>query len=160
MDVFRSISIAITFALFFSACSASGPRYQSHAPGFLSDRSEIVILRQSKFGGGASSYCVIIDNQPFGELSNGGYLRKIVSPGNHTISMPLDKDLKLEIATEKNKTHFVLFQLDLAGISPMSIGNTIMANTSWNMGLFEVSEENGKKIVKSLREADLDDDCD
>ncbi|MDQ7048848.1 MAG: hypothetical protein Q9M92_04605 [Enterobacterales bacterium] len=125
----------------------------------IREHSEVVILRPSQFAAGATAYCVLIDNQSLGYLSNGGYLKILLTPGIHRISMP-DLHTDLKITTENNKISFVLFNVNLNYIAPIQTGSQLLVDSNWSTGLKVLSEKEGLRMVKQLREAELDDDCD
>lgn len=104
LSVFRITIIAMIFLL--SACSASGPRYSELPKEPLNGRAEIIVYRLSQIAASGGCYRVEIDDSRIGILANGGYLRQIVEPGKHKVSIVLREDLDLEIETKPNETNY------------------------------------------------------
>lgn len=152
-------TVYLLFAILIAACSATGPIYSKKEHNVLEGKSEIVVFRESKIGASGSSFCVKIDDDPIGILSNGGYLSAIVEPGKHSVMIPFKEGLELEVETKEGESKFILFTIGLASMYALPIGTVGVVSTSWNMSLVSTPIEYGLSETMKLREAQVTNDC-
>ena len=136
-----------------SACSASGPRYSELPKEPLNGRAEIIVYRLSQIAASGGCYRVEIDDSRIGILANGGYLRQIVEPGKHKVSIVLREDLDLEIETKPNETNYIQYNIGLAGMSAFPLGTLSVVNMDWNVSLVDTPKDHGLKTVRNLRQS-------
>ena len=151
MSIFRIL--IVTSLLFLSACSATGPRYSELPEEPLEGKSEIVVYRLSQLAASGGCYRVSIDDTPIGILANGGYVRKIVPPGKHKVSIILKDSLDLEIEAKPNETNYIQYNIGLGGMSAFPVGTLSVVNMDWNVSLVDVPKDHGKKTVSNLRQS-------
>ena len=148
------LNVLIIFLVaFVCGCSATGQKYSELAPVVTGGKSEIVIYRKSQMAASGGCYRVKLDGEQIGILQNGGYLRKFVEPGKHTITAVIEKDLNIEIETKENSQNFIFLNIGLAGLSAFPIGTVSVVNASWNVALIDTPQEFGAKAVQELRES-------
>ena len=158
MKIVHSL-IYLLLTMSIVACSATGPIYSEKEPSELSGKSEIVVFRESKIGASGSSFCLKIDDDPIGILSNGGYLSAIVEPGKHSVKIPFKEGLELEIDTRDGESKFIRFTIGLASMYAIPIGAVGVVSASWDMSLVSTTREDGLSEIMKLREAEVTNDC-
>ena len=149
--MYRPMLIIATFLL--SACSATGPKYSELQKQPLDGKSEIVVYRLSQLAASGGCYRVKVDGVQVGILANGGYVRKIVDPGNHKVSIMLREGLDLEINTQPNETNYIQYNIGVSGMSAFPIGTISVVNMEWDVSLVDTPKDYGLKTVSSLRQS-------
>ena len=148
---FRYIS-TVFIAIFLSACSASGIKYSEIVQTELNGQSEIIVFRKSQLAASGGCYRINVDGKEIGILANGGYLRKMVEPGKHVVSISL-KELDFEIETIENTKSFVEYNIGLNGMSAFPIGVISVVSMDWNVAFVDTPKDYGLKAVSNLRES-------
>jgi len=151
MSIHRII-IIITI-LFLAGCSATGPKYTELHKQPLDGKSEIVIYRLSQFAASGGCYRVKVDDKQIGILANGGYVRKIVEPGSHKVSIVLRSGLDLVIETKPNETNYIQYNIGVSGMSAFPIGTIAVVNMDWDVSLVDVPKNQGLNTVSNLRQS-------
>lgn len=119
----------------------------------LDGKSAIVVYRLSQLAASGGCYRVDIDDSHIGILANGGYLRQVVEPGKHKVSIVLRESLDLEIETKPNETNYIQYNIGLQSMSAFPAGTLFVVNADWNVSLVDMQKEYGERIVSNLRQS-------
>jgi len=136
-----------------TGCSASGIKYQDLVQTELNGQSEIIVYRKSQLAASGGCYRVNVDGKEIGILANGGYLRKTVDPGKHTVSIVLRKGLDLEVETIKDTKSYIEYTIGVSNMSVFPIGTISVVNMGWDVALVDTPKDHGLKTVMNLRES-------
>jgi hypothetical protein len=103
----------LLFFIFITGCAASGPLYQEIPSYEKSEKSPLIIFRRDQFSGGAKCSIVRVDGEEIGKLSNAGFLRYWVSPGEHKISVRIGNGLELNGNAVVGETSYFEYAISL-----------------------------------------------
>lgn len=158
--LFTVISVAMIFG-----CAASGPRYSDMSFETTPGLSEVYIYRLNKFVDGGSCYEISIDGKPIGVLGNGGFLRKEISPGKHTVSIPMvDKNsLELLFDSEESEPVYIQFNVSLSSSSAIPESQIISERADYknsqgelmnfNNLMAQVNQEYASENIATLKDS-------
>jgi len=142
--------IIATVGILLAGC-ASGPVFQPE-PAPAAEKSLLYIYREAATPFWMRTAVIAIDGKTIGELPNGGYLVRILTPGAHEIVQTwsnwigdyseLTKPQKISINTSPGATHFVQFQLSARQEYRYRV-------TSWSLN--EVSSTAGREGIKECK---------
>ncbi len=146
-------------------CAASGPRYSDMSFEKTPGLSEVYIYRLSKFVDGGSCYEISIDGKPIGVLGNGGFLRAEISPGEHTVSIPMVDKNRLELLFDSEESKTVYLQFNVSWNSSGGIPESEIiskredytysqgALMNFNNLLVQVNQEYASENLSSLKDS-------
>lgn len=145
-----------------SACSSPRPRDNAAKVEDLEGRSEVFVFRESKEASTDKGYCVKLDGVPIGTLTNGSFLRKVVNPGWHMISIPSSGQLSLEIEPEANDKSFLVFSIGLESLKETPTATTydsVSVDTAQHLSLIATTKDYGQEKLKNLLESQSSSQC-
>ena len=145
--------VLIFVVILLSACSATGPKYSALPKQPLNGKSEIVVYRLSQLAASGGCYRVNVDGESIGILANGGYVRRIVEPGSHKISIVLREGLDLDIDTKPDETNYIQYDIGVNSMSAFPIGTISVVNIAWDVSLVDTPKDYGLNTVNNLRQS-------
>ncbi len=144
---------------FLIGCAATGEKYTSSQVNLLNGKSEIVIYRENKLGASGSDFCVNIEDEPFGILKNGGYLKTTLEPGMHKISLPFSDELEIELEVKEGETKYVELTIGLSNMFVLQLGTIASISMSWDMSLVNTPVDYSLEKLKKIRESEYSNSC-
>lgn len=153
----KVVLVVLIFVL--TGCAASGAYFRSDSVKNLGEKSEIIVYRMGKVSASGSNFCTKINGDSLGVLQNGGFLRKKLEPGTHTVTMPWDESLTIEVSTEPGKVSYVEFTIGLDGMGVLPIGTVTAVSMSWNMALISKKPAESLRALSTLRESTYSTTC-
>lgn len=151
--------LLITFLL--TACAAGGQLYKEIQQPNLEGKSSVVVFRKKQFADGGSCYTVYVDNKPVGVWGNGGFIRVILAPGEHKISIPHmnGNTLAANANLVANQQAYLEYNSVLTGVNVIPLGTAAIANTSFNFALTPVSEDYADTLLPNLKDSSTKVSC-
>jgi hypothetical protein len=151
-------------------CAAKGPRYSETNFHKTEGMAEVYVFRLNKFTGGGGCIEIRIDDEVIGDLANGGFIRKEVTPGNHIASMPATPTdiLKLNVNASQDKPTYIQYSVALNGEgieeSQIISEKKLHINKSGELMRFhnlfvEVKPEYAMESLKTLKDSSVNRSC-
>lgn len=143
-----------------AGCTASGPAYNENI--YIDTGNSIIyVYRESGFVGSGSCSDIFIDSKLIGCLRHGGFLKREVPAGNHTVEVRYTKHSKVRLAqsTEAGSAYYVQHVIQLGGVDEsengqyLSVGSSASTVKIFGTGLIPRNKEEALKIISKLRES-------
>lgn len=97
-----------------SGCAAGGTKFTESKFTKNPKKTEIYIFRFEQFFANGACYEIGLNEKSIGVLGNGGFIRKEVSPGNNTISVPMSDKIPLSLNFDGKENETLYFQFNVA----------------------------------------------
>lgn len=142
--------------MLISGCVTTGAKFDNSVK-VDSDKSALYLMRQSKFVGALICRPVIIDEVEKGCLTNGGFLRVDLEPGEHVITMPKVnrsdwfKELKVNGTFNPGKIYYLEWTGELVNLNVLPMGALTNVEGETQSMLIEHTESGALSILKGLR---------
>ena len=112
----RKMSIALSLltvaVALMSGCSASGPQFK--AADLQSDQAVVYVYRNTHtYMGSGVMLNVKCDEQKAGTLINGGYVYRVLSPGEHVVTCTTEATAKVPFKAEAGESYYIEAEVEM-----------------------------------------------
>ncbi|WP_418122015.1 DUF2846 domain-containing protein [Variovorax sp. 160MFSha2.1] len=105
------LAVIVALPPMLGACGAYGPAFtEPSAPN--PNQGAIYVYRMTAFAAGASRQPVLVDGVQVAVLKNGGYFRRDLAPGNHTLEVKGYGPAAINFSVEPGKTLFYRYTIE------------------------------------------------
>lgn len=106
------IAACVILPLGLGACGAYGPAFrESKAPS--PSLGAVYVYRLPAFAAGGLTPPILIDGVEVAAMKNGGYLRRELAPGHHTVVVQSAQPTAVDVNIEPGKTLFFRYTIEL-----------------------------------------------
>lgn len=150
----RSIAFLLATVSLVS-CAATGPQFERLE---AANQNEVVVYvyRPNSFVAGGSYPTLSIDGKEDVGLKNGGYVRRAVGVGRHTIALQKtfnwSEPLSVKLSTERGRTYFLKLEIQHSGsIQANAAGPGSLITHKFYYYFREVTEAEGLADLKATK---------
>lgn len=161
-----SLLALLSTLLFGCAMPAGGDRFDGK--NLNGKGAQVIVYRPSQFSNTGVIFYIEADGQPIGSLRSGGFIRKTLAPGSHTLMMKIKPSMlssakytaiKANVYIHPGKASYVKIQNGVS-VNPLTTGLGIASAAVTGIGFFsmqvnyefmEVSPGVAVKDLASLR---------
>jgi hypothetical protein len=122
----------LVLPFFLGACAAYGPAFTG-ATAPSPDRGAIYIYRPTAFAAGGTTQPILIDGVQVAVMKNGGYLRRELEPGHHTVEVQGFQPAGVDVTIDPGKTLFFRYTIESQG--GQHIYGSLLFNYNWKRSL-------------------------